>query len=101
MANAAMNSLSPLPHPSSREKGENETGDIFNPEDVLRWALDVAEKTGENHSSMLQDLERKRPTEKDSILIRLVERGREHGIPTPLIESIYILLSIREGETTG
>ncbi len=39
---------------------------------------------GATYASMLQDLERGVPTEVDVIVGAVVERGREHGVPTPL-----------------
>ena len=39
---------------------------------------------GATYASMLQDLERGVPTEVDVIVGAVVERGREHDVPTPL-----------------
>ena len=46
---------------------------------------------GATKASMLQDLERGVPTEVDVIDGAVVERGREHGVPTPLHERVVEL----------
>lgn len=45
---------------------------------------------------MLQDLERGAPTEVDVIDGAVVERGREHGVPTPLHEGVVELIHAAE-----
>jgi 2-dehydropantoate 2-reductase len=52
-------------------------------EDPVLAAEDVARKTSENHSSMLQDVLRGAPTEIDAICGAVVERARIHEISTP------------------
>ncbi len=44
-------------------------------EDVFSLAMDVVEKTAENKSSMLQDIEKGRPTEVDYIVKPFMKRG--------------------------
>lgn len=51
--------------------------------DPVAAAQEVARKTAANHSSMLQDVERRAPTEIDAICGVVVQTGRKHGIETP------------------
>lgn len=53
-------------------------------EDPVAAAEDVARKTSENHSSMLQDVLRGAPTEIDAICGAVVERAQAHKIYTPV-----------------
>jgi 2-dehydropantoate 2-reductase len=50
--------------------------------------LDVCKKTARNLSSMLQDINNKRPTEIDSINGEIVAAGRQLGIPVPVNEAL-------------
>jgi 2-dehydropantoate 2-reductase len=52
-------------------------------EDPVAAAEDVARKTAENHSSMLQDVLRAAPTEIDAICGGVVKIAQKHQIPTP------------------
>jgi len=47
-------------------------------------AFEVARRTAHNRSSMLQDVERKAPTEIDAICGAVVNAGRRRGVPTPV-----------------
>jgi 2-dehydropantoate 2-reductase len=51
--------------------------------DPVARVRDVARATGTNRSSMLQDIERGRPTEIEAINGEVVRRGRLLGVPTP------------------
>ena len=51
---------------------------------------------GATYASMLQDLERGALTEVDVIDGAVVEKGREHGIPTPLHERVTELIHAAE-----
>lgn len=62
-------------------------------EDALSTAM---EGHGATYASMLQDLERGVPTEVDVIDGAVVERGREHGVPTPLHERVVELIHAAE-----
>jgi 2-dehydropantoate 2-reductase len=62
-------------------------------EDAGEYVLDIARATAPNRSSMLQDIERKRPTEIDSINGAIVRRGRALGVATP--ENARMLDEIR------
>lgn len=53
---------------------------------------EVCRATAANRSSMLQDIERGRPTEIDSINGVIVAEGRRLAVPTPLNEAIWRLV---------
>ncbi len=57
-------------------------------DDPLAMTLDVCKKTARNLSSMLQDINNKRPTEIDSINGEIVAAGRKLGIPVPVNEAL-------------
>jgi 2-dehydropantoate 2-reductase len=60
------------------------------PEDPLAMTLEVCKKTAANLSSMLQDVNSKRPTEIDSINGAIVAAGRKLAIPVPVNEELVI-----------
>ena len=53
---------------------------------------EVAERTAENRSSMLQDILRGTPTECDAINGAVVAEGRRVGVPTPVNEVLWKLI---------
>jgi 2-dehydropantoate 2-reductase len=57
--------------------------------------IEDSKNFGANKSSMLQDMERGRPLEVDGILGAIVELGRIAGVPTPTVETILALVSLR------
>lgn len=57
--------------------------------DAARRALEVAQNTAVNHSSMLQDVQRGAPTEIDAICGAVVAYGREQHIPTPVNQVLW------------
>ncbi len=58
----------------------------------------VARATAENRSSMLQDLDRHRPTEVDAILGAIEELGRARHRPVPVTERTIAALRTRAAE---
>ncbi len=52
----------------------------------------VAERTARNRSSMLQDVERGRPTEIDAICGRIAEAGQAHGVPVARNRTLHALV---------
>jgi 2-dehydropantoate 2-reductase len=54
----------------------------------------------DHKASMLQDVEARRPTEVDFLNGGIVRFGREHGVPTPLNESIWALIKGTEASWT-
>jgi 2-dehydropantoate 2-reductase len=67
--------------------------------DVIKKTKNVARLTAENRSSMLQDIERGKRTEIDSINGAIVEVGKKHGVKTPINSFLVALVKgIEEGE---
>jgi 2-dehydropantoate 2-reductase len=68
--------------------------------DIIEKTKNVARLTAENRSSMLQDIEKGRRTEIDSINGKIVEVGKEHGVETPVNSVLLALIKgIEEGRT--
>jgi ketopantoate reductase len=57
--------------------------------DAADFAEAVAARTGENRSSMLQDVERGAPTEIDALCGAVVVTGRKLCVATPVNESLW------------
>ena len=60
--------------------------------DVEKSVIEVAQRTAQNLSSMLQDRQRGAPTEIDAICGAVVREGRKAGVPTPLNETLWRLI---------
>ncbi|MFZ3092252.1 MAG: 2-dehydropantoate 2-reductase [Methanothrix sp.] len=69
-----------------------ELGMDFDPDAVLELVLSVAEKTGENSCSMLQDVLKNKTTEIDSINGYIVRQAEERSIAVPVNEALYGLI---------
>ncbi|KPK28715.1 MAG: hypothetical protein AMJ61_01390 [Desulfobacterales bacterium SG8_35_2] len=67
-------------------------------DDPLALTLDVCRKTAQNLSSMLQDVNNKRPTEIDAINGEIAAAGRKLGIPTPVNDAL--IQKVKEIEQT-
>jgi len=65
-------------------------------EDPVEVSLRVARETAANHSSMYQDLDRDRKTEIDSLNGEIVGRGRDHGVETPVNETLTDLVRLAQ-----
>jgi 2-dehydropantoate 2-reductase len=61
-------------------------------DDALTHVESVCRATAANHSSMLQDIERGRPTEVDSINGAIVGQGLRVGVPTPFNNTVRLLV---------
>ena len=67
----------------------------------VRFAIDVdkrldgAAEVGAHKTSMLQDLERRRPLEIDALLGAVVEMGRLTGLPAPTCDTVLALVRQR------
>ncbi|HWH09067.1 MAG TPA: 2-dehydropantoate 2-reductase [Candidatus Thermoplasmatota archaeon] len=68
-------------------------------DDLVLRARRVAELTAQNKSSMLQDVERGRPTEVDAICGEVVERGLRHGVDAPVNLTLRALVKGIEAST--
>ncbi|MCB2178705.1 2-dehydropantoate 2-reductase [bacterium] len=60
--------------------------------DPVQIAEDVARKTADNYSSMVQDIQRGAPTEIDAICGAVVQKGQAVGVPTPINYSMWKLI---------
>jgi len=60
--------------------------------DPFERAKQVAQATASNHSSMLQDVLKNRPTEIDAINGKIVALGREVNVPTPINAALTALV---------
>ncbi len=65
-------------------------------DDILKEVERVAEMTADNHSSMLQDIQRGRRTEIDCINGAIVDAGKSVGAETPLNHLLQTLVKGRE-----
>ena len=75
----------------------------FDPNSVLERVLSVAEKTGENSCSMLQDVLNNKTTEIDSINGYIIRLAQKHSIPVPVNEALYGLIktTATDSQTCG
>jgi 2-dehydropantoate 2-reductase len=62
-------------------------------DDAVRWWRDMAQLTGANRSSMLQDVEAKRATEVDAICGAVYREGQRRGVAAPLNQAMTLLVS--------
>jgi len=65
--------------------------------DPLAHTEKICRASAPNHSSMLQDVERGRPTEIDSINGIITAEGKRLGVPTPLNEMVWRLIRAMTG----
>jgi len=68
----------------------------FDGEEMVNKVMGVAFATGENSSSMLQDILNKRKTEVDTINGAIVEEGAKHGLETPVNQVLTNLVRALE-----
>ena len=69
--------------------------------DPVAQAEEVARRTAENRSSMLQDRLRRAPTEIDAINGSVAEEGGRRGIPTPVNRTLWRLVRAAVGMEAG
>jgi 2-dehydropantoate 2-reductase len=62
-------------------------------DDAVKWWREMAQLTGANRSSMLQDVEAKRATEVDAICGAVFREGQSVGVAAPLNQSMTLLVS--------
>ncbi|MCI4356842.1 MAG: 2-dehydropantoate 2-reductase [Thermoplasmata archaeon] len=70
----------------------------FEPAEAEQAVFGVARATASNRSSMLEDVERGRRTEVDSISGALLALGRRHGLPMTATERAIVRIRTREAE---
>jgi 2-dehydropantoate 2-reductase len=71
---------------------------LKNKDDYFNNLIQVCEKTAQNRSSMLKDLESNRETEVDAILGFLLAKAEKDHIHSPLIRTFYQLIKGKEWE---
>lgn len=62
-------------------------------DDAVAWWREMAQLTGANRSSMLQDVEAKRATEVDAICGAVFREGVRRGVDAPLSQAMTVLVS--------
>ena len=62
-------------------------------DDAVTWWREMAQLTGANRSSMLQDVEAKRATEVDAICGAVYREGQRRGVDAPLNQAMTLLVS--------
>ena len=62
-------------------------------DDAVTWWREMAQLTGANRSSMLQDVEAKRATEVDAICGAVYREGQRHGVEAPLNQAMTLLVA--------
>lgn len=65
-------------------------------EDIVKFHAVLNGLGAEGKTSMLQDMEHRRKTEVESFGGRLVRLARERGVPAPVNETLYRIVSVRE-----
>ena len=70
-------------------------GVAFAPGQAASRAMEVARLTKDNHSSMLQDVRKGRPTELEAITGAIRRHGQAAGIATPVNDALYDLLKMK------
>jgi len=67
-------------------------------EDMKQVIYQVCLSTKENKSSMLQDIQKGRKTEVESIIGPILELGKSYHIPTPLLEGMTWMIHVKENK---
>jgi 2-dehydropantoate 2-reductase len=62
-------------------------------DDAVTWWREMAQLTGANRSSMLQDVEAKRATEVDAICGAVYRAGQRVGVDASLNQAMTLLVS--------
>jgi 2-dehydropantoate 2-reductase len=64
--------------------------------DIENWNTFLANQSPDAKTSMLQDIEAKRKTEIEMFAGKVIELGREYGIPTPVNQTLYRIVKVIE-----
>ncbi len=67
----------------------------------LEKRLAGAEAVGEHKTSMLQDIEARRPTEAAALVGSIIELGQIVGVATPKIDAVYACVRLLEETNAG
>lgn len=78
----------------ARAVAEKEKAKIRN--DIVDYAKEIAKKTSENKSSMLQDIEAGRKTEVEQLAGEIVKRAKSYGISVPINRALRGLILLAE-----
>jgi len=79
-------------------KVSNSLGIDLNYADLIESLMTTLELTANNHSSMLQDLDRGTQTEIDAICGEIVKIGEQYNIPTPINQTLWHLIKAEESK---
>ncbi|MFQ5979353.1 MAG: ketopantoate reductase family protein [Candidatus Heimdallarchaeota archaeon] len=64
----------------------------------VEWCMNYLNKAGDHKTSMLVDVLNQNKTEIDYINGKIVEYGKEHGVPAPVNETIVALIKATENQ---
>ena len=64
-------------------------------DDIINYYVNYR---GKKKTSMLEDILHSRPTENEFLAGDLIRLAKKNGISTPMIETLYLLLKIRENQ---
>ena len=70
-------------------------------EEILNQRKLLSKVVYENKTSMLQDIENKRPTEVEMFAGEMIRMGKEVGVPTPINEIFYHAIRVLEEKNKG
>jgi 2-dehydropantoate 2-reductase len=70
----------------------------YKSDDTFNKVLEIIQKTAENRSSMLMDLENGRKTEIDAILGYVLKIAEQKQISTPMIQTFYLMIKGLENQ---
>ena len=66
--------------------------------DITNWNLFLSSLSPDGKTSMLQDIEARRKTEVEMFAGKVIELGKEYGIPTPVNQTLYRVIKVIEGD---
>lgn len=64
---------------------------------TIEQRMAAAASVGAHKTSMLQDVEAGRPTERDAVVGAVLELGERLGVPMPATRAVYALISLLDG----
>jgi 2-dehydropantoate 2-reductase len=76
------------------------TGVAMSEDEARRWWRDMAQLTGANRSSMLQDVQAGRATEVDAICGAVFREGERRGVAAPLNQAMTVLVGALAPQAT-